>query len=125
MNNHKGNQHMSEETIFSKIIRQEIPTPLLFQDELVTAFRDISPRANTHILIIPNKLIPTVNDIEASDEAYFGRMFTVAKQLAKEEGIHESGYRLIVNCNEDGGQEVYHIHMHLLGGKGLGPMLCV
>jgi len=116
---------MPDETIFSKIIRQEIPTPLLYQDDLVTAFRDIAPRASTHILIIPNKLIPTVNDIEASDEAYFGRLFTVAKQLAREEGISESGYRLIVNCNEDGGQEVYHIHMHLLGGKALGPMLSV
>ena len=116
---------MTEETIFSKIIRQEIPTPLLYQDDLVSAFRDIAPRVNTHILIIPNKVIPTVNDIEPSDEVYFGRMFTVAKKLAKEEGIDESGYRLIVNCNEDGGQEVFHIHMHLLGGKPLGPMLAI
>jgi len=116
---------MSAETIFSKIIRQEIPTPLLYQDELVTAFRDIAPRANTHILIIPNKLIPTVNDVSESDELTLGRMITVAKKLAKEEGIDENGYRLIMNCNDDGGQEVYHIHMHLLGGKPLGPMLAV
>ena len=112
-----------EETIFSKIIRQEIPTPLLFQDELVTAFRDITPQAKSHILIIPNKLIPTVNDIEQEDELTIGRMFTVARKLAKEEGIAEDGYRLIMNCNQHGGQEVYHIHMHLVGGQPLGRML--
>ena len=116
---------MAEETIFSKIIRQEIHAPLLYQDELVTAFRDISPKADCHILIIPNKLIPTVNDIEQDDELTMGRMFTVAKQLAKEEGIDENGYRLIINCNRHGGQEVYHIHMHLVGGQPLGPMLSI
>ena len=114
---------MTKETIFSKIIRQEIPTPLLYQDDLVSAFRDISPQAETHILIIPNKLIPTVNDIEDSDELTIGRMVTVAKKLAKEEGIATDGYRLIMNCNEHGGQEVYHIHMHLVGGQPLGKML--
>lgn len=114
-----------EETIFSKIIRKEIPTELLYQDELVTAFRDISPRAKTHILIIPNKLIPTVNDVEAEDELALGRLFTVARKLAAQEGIDENGYRLIMNCNKHGGQEVYHIHMHLLGGRPLGPMLAV
>jgi len=115
---------MAEETIFSKIIRQEIPTELLYQDDLVTAFRDISPKAKTHILIIPNKLIPTVNDVEESDELALGRMVTVAKKLAAEEGIAENGYRLIMNCNQHGGQEVYHIHMHLVGGEPLGRMLC-
>lgn len=114
---------MSEETIFSKIIRQEIPTPLLYQDDLVTAFRDISPQANSHILIIPNKLIPTVNDVTEDDELTLGRLFTVARKLAKEEGIDENGYRLIMNCNKHGGQEVYHIHMHLVGGEPLGKML--
>lgn len=116
---------MIEETIFSKIIRQEIPTPLLYQDELVTAFRDISPRVSTHILIVPNKHIPTINDVSESDELIMGRMITMAKKLAKEEGIDDKGYRLIINCNEDGGQEVFHIHMHLLGGQRLGPMLSV
>ncbi|UJF17417.1 purine nucleoside phosphoramidase [Vibrio sp. SS-MA-C1-2] len=114
---------MSEETIFSKIIRREIPSDIVYQDELVTAFRDITPQAPTHILIIPNKLIPTVNDIEVEDELAMGRMFTVAKKLAQEEGISEDGYRLIMNCNQHGGQEVYHIHMHLVGGKPLGKML--
>ncbi len=120
----KGNV-MSEETIFSKIIRQEIPAPLLYQDDLVTAFRDISPRVSSHILIVPNKVIPTINDVTDDDELTLGRMITVAKKLAKEEGIDESGYRLIINCNEDGGQEVFHIHMHLLGGQPLGRMLSV
>jgi histidine triad (HIT) family protein len=114
---------MSEETIFSKIIRQEIPTPLLYQDELVSAFRDISPRVDSHILIVPNKHIATVNDVTSEDELTLGRMITVARKLAREDGIDESGYRLIINCNSDGGQEVYHIHMHLLGGQNLGPML--
>jgi histidine triad (HIT) family protein len=114
---------MAEETIFSKIIRQELPTELLYQDDLVTAFRDIAPKAPHHILIVPNKLIPTINDVSAEDEPALGRMFTVAAKLAKQLGIAEDGYRLIVNCNRHGGQEVYHIHMHLLGGKILGHML--
>ncbi len=114
---------MAEETIFSKIVRQEIPTPLLYQDDLVTAFNDIAPKAKVHILIIPNQLIPTANDIEVEHEQLIGRMYTVAKQLAKEQGIAESGYRLIMNCNEHGGQEVYHIHLHLLGGEPLGPLV--
>ncbi|CCN35029.1 Histidine triad nucleotide-binding protein 1 (Adenosine 5'-monophosphoramidase) [Vibrio nigripulchritudo SO65] len=114
---------MAEETIFTKIINREIPADIVFQDELVTAFRDINPRAPKHILIIPNKLIPTANHVEAEDEAMMGRMFTAARKIAEEEGIAEDGYRLIVNCNAHGGQEVYHIHMHLVGGQPLGPML--
>ena len=114
---------MAQETIFSKIIRREIPADVLYQDELVTAFRDINPRAPTHILIVPNVLIPTANDVTAEHEAALGRLFTVARKLAAEAGIAENGYRLIVNCNEHGGQEVFHIHMHLVGGKALGPML--
>ena len=114
---------MAEETIFSKIIRREIPANILYQDELVTAFKDISPQAPTHILIIPNHLIATVNDVKSSDEKALGRMVTVAAKLASEAGIAENGYRLIMNCNQHGGQEVFHIHMHLLGGKPLGPML--
>jgi histidine triad (HIT) family protein len=114
---------MAQETIFSKIIRREIPADVLYQDELVTAFRDINPRAPTHILIVPNVLIPTANDVEPQHEAALGRLFTVARKLAGEAGIAEDGYRLIVNCNQHGGQEVFHIHMHLVGGKALGPML--
>ncbi|ABS07933.1 purine nucleoside phosphoramidase [Shewanella baltica] len=114
---------MAEETIFSKIIRREIPADILYQDELVTAFRDISPKAPTHILIVPNHLIPTANDMKASDEPVLGRMMTVAAKLAAEAGIAKDGYRLIMNCNQHGGQEVYHIHFHLVGGEPLGPML--
>lgn len=114
---------MAEETIFSKIIRREIPSDIVYQDDLVTAFRDISPQAPTHILIIPNILIPTVNDVSAEHEQALGRMITVAAKIAEQEGIAEDGYRLIMNTNRHGGQEVYHIHMHLLGGCPLGPML--
>jgi len=114
---------MPQETIFSKIIRREIDADVVYQDDLVTAFRDISRRAPTHVLIIPNKLIPTVNDTTAEDETTLGRMMTVAAKIASDEGIAEDGYRLIVNCNRNGGQEVYHIHMHLIGGRPLGPML--
>lgn len=114
---------MAEETIFSKIIRREIPSDIVFQDQLVTAFRDISPQAPVHILIIPNKLIATVNEVTPADEATLGHMLVVAAQLAKQEGIDEKGYRLVINCNEDGGQEVFHLHMHLLGGKKLGRLV--
>lgn len=114
---------MVKETIFSKIIRREIPSDIIYQDDSVTAFRDISPQAPVHILIIPNKIIPTVNDIGEDDEKVLGHLFTVAAKLAKQEGINESGYRLIMNCNKDGGQEVYHLHMHLLGGKQLGKLI--
>ncbi|ATN00929.1 MULTISPECIES: purine nucleoside phosphoramidase [Proteus] len=114
---------MAEETIFSKIIRGEIPANIVFQDDTVTAFRDISPQAPTHILIIPNKLIPTVNDVTVEDEQVLGHLFVVAAKIAQQEGIAEDGYRLVMNCNKHGGQEVFHIHMHLLGGKPLGPLL--
>ncbi len=110
-------------TLFAKIIAGEIPSDMVYQDELVTAFRDINPAAPTHILIVPNKVIPTVNDVTAVDEQTLGRLFTVARKLAEEEGIAANGYRLIVNCNEHGGQEVYHLHMHLVGGRPLGRML--
>ncbi len=114
---------MAEETFFCKIIRREIPSDIVYQDDLVTAFRDISPQAPSHILIIPNQLLPTVNDVKPEDEAALGRMVTVAAKIAQQEGIAEDGYRLIINCNRHAGQEVYHIHMHLLGGRSLGPLL--
>lgn len=114
---------MAEETIFSKIIRHEIPANIVFQDDRVTAFRDIAPQAPVHILIIPNKLIPTVNDVTEADEATLGHMIIVAAKIAKQEGIDENGYRLIMNCNQDAGQVVFHIHMHLLGGKPLGHLV--
>ena len=114
---------MAQATIFSKIIRREIPADIVYQDDQVTAFRDINPQAPTHILVVPNKLIPTVNDVTAEDEQLLGHMFIVVRRIAEQEGIAASGYRLLVNCNSDGGQEVYHLHMHLVGGRPLGPML--
>ncbi len=114
---------MPEETIFSKIIRREIPAEIVYQDEHVTAFADIRPQAPAHILIVPNKLIPTVNDVQPEDERTLGHMFVVAAEVAKSKGIADDGYRLIINCGPNGGQEVYHLHMHLLGGRRLGPML--
>ena len=110
-------------TIFAKIIAREIPSDMVFQDNQVTAFRDINPQAPTHILIVPNREIPTANDVSDEDEQLLGHMFVVARQLAAAEGIDADGYRLIINCNEHGGQEVFHLHLHLLGGRPLGPML--
>jgi histidine triad (HIT) family protein len=109
-------------TLFEKIISGELPATVLYRDPRVIAFLDIRPAAPVHILIAPNKPIPTANDIADEDESLIGHMFIVARDLARQQGIAESGYRLIINCNKDGGQEVYHLHMHLLGGRALGPM---
>ena len=109
-------------TLFAKIIRGEIPSDTVYQDELVTAFRDIHPVAPTHILIVPNKVIPMVNDVTPEDEQTLGRMFIVAKKLAEQEGIAETGYRLSVNCGKHANQEVFHLHMHLIGGRQLGSI---
>ena len=113
---------MAAATIFSRIIRGEIPADILYQDELVTAFRDINPQAPVHILIVPNREIPSAADVSAADEPALGRLFTVARKLAEQEGL-DAGYRLIVNCKEHGHQEVMHLHLHLFGGRPLGPML--
>lgn len=110
-------------TIFSKIIDGDIPADIVYRDDQVIAFRDIHPAAPSHILIVPIKEIPTVNDIAAEDEALVGHLFTVAAKLAAREGIAEDGYRLIINCNKDGGQEVFHLHLHLMGGRPMGPMV--
>ena len=106
-------------TLFSKIISREIPATIVFEDDRVLAFRDISPQAPTHILVIPKEEIPTTNDITEAQESLVGHMVVVAAQIAKQEGIDQSGYRLVFNCNGDGSQAVYHIHLHLLGGRAL------
>lgn len=103
--------------IFCKIIRQETPAEIVFQDNRVTAFRDIHPVAPTHILIIPNQHIDSVNEIKTANEALIGYLFNIARQLAKQEGIAETGYRLIMNNGRDGGQTVFHLHLHLIGGQ--------
>jgi len=110
-------------TLFERIISGELPSTIVYKDERVTAFRDIHPRAPTHILIVPNKPIATANDVTAADEALVGHLVLVAAQIARGEGIDESGYRLIINCNRDSGMEVSHLHLHLLGGRPRGPMV--
>ena len=110
---------MSENCIFCKIIAKEIPSELLYQDDRVTAFRDIEPAAPVHILIVPNKHIPSMNEAMPEDEALLGHLQLVAQKLAVEEGINQKGYRLVTNTGDDGGQVVYHIHLHLMGGKKL------
>ena len=114
---------MQEDTLFSKIVKGQLPADIVFQDDRVTAFRDIHPQAPTHILIVPNKIIPTVNDVSEEDEATLGHMFVVARDLAASEGIAEEGYRLLGNCGRHANQEVFHLHMHVLGGRPLGRML--
>ena len=110
-------------SLFSKIVAGEVPADIVYQDDRVTCFRDIRPAAPTHILVVPNREIATVNDLEEADEALAGHMLLTARRLAEAEGIAESGYRLIINCNRDGNQEVFHLHLHLLGGRPLGRMI--
>ena len=104
-------------TIFDKILSKKIPADIVFEDEQMLAFKDISPQAPIHILIIPKKRIATINDIDESDSDLIGNIIIRAKLIAKEMGLADNGYRLVFNCNADGGQEVYHIHLHLLGGR--------
>ena len=111
------------DTVFSQIIRREIPADIVYQDELVTAFRDAKPEAPTHILIVPNRPVATVAEVTDADEPALGRMITVAARLAEEEGIDDAGYRLVMNCRAHAGQDVFHLHLHLLGGRHLGRML--
>ena len=106
-------------TIFSKIINKEIHADILFENDKILAFRDISPQAPVHFLVIPKKEIRTINDINEEDKSLIGELFIVAKEIAKKEGISEKGYRTIFNCNEHGAQTVYHIHLHVLGGRQL------
>ena len=105
---------------FCKIAEGEIPADIIFQSDDVIAFRDINPQAPTHALIIPKRHISTLNDLEEGDEHLVGSLFLAAKSLATELGFAEDGYRTVFNCNAHGGQSVYHIHLHLLGGRQLG-----
>lgn len=106
--------------LFCKIVDGEIPAEIVYESDTVVAFRDISPQAPTHVLIIPRKHIATINDIEESDQALVGSLYTAARDIARDEGHAENGYRVVMNCNADAGQTVFHIHLHLLGGKPLG-----
>lgn len=107
------------ETIFSKIIRREIPADIVYEDDEVLAFRDITPRAPVHVLFIPKKPIATLNDAAPEDAALIGKLVLAAAAYAKKEGFAENGYRTVFNCNKDAGQSVFHIHLHLLAGRPL------
>lgn len=105
-------------TIFSKIINREIPAKIVFENENVLAFNDINPQAPVHVLIIPKKEIPRVTDLNGSEHAVLlGQMIDAANQIAKDLSIADEGFRLVFNCGDNGGQEVYHLHLHLLGGR--------
>jgi histidine triad (HIT) family protein len=107
------------ETIFSKIIRHELPADIVYEDDDIVAFRDISPQAPVHVLIIPKEEIATVNDIEPRQAELIGKMVLAAQKIAADEGIAEDGFRLVINCNGHGCQEVFHLHLHLIGGRQL------
>ncbi len=108
---------MSGDCLFCKMVRGELKPDIVYEDEQVLAFRDINPQGPTHILIIPKEHIPTINDLEDRHAEVMGRLFLTAKKVAESEGIAESGYRTVINCNRHGGQEVYHIHLHIIGGR--------
>ena len=105
------------ETIFSKIINHELPADIVYEDDAVMAFRDINPQAPVHVLVIPKVEIATVNDIEPEQAELVGKMVLAAQKIATDEGIAEDGFRLVMNCNRHGCQEVFHLHLHLLGGR--------
>jgi histidine triad (HIT) family protein len=109
---------MSED-LFLKIIRREIPADIVLETDEVLAFRDVNPQAPTHVLIIPKTHIRTINDIESDHADLVGKLFLAAKEVAHAEGLAEEGYRVVMNCNESAGQTVFHIHLHLLGGRAL------
>jgi histidine triad (HIT) family protein len=107
------------DTPFSRIVRGQAPADIVYQDEDVTAFRDIRPAAPVHVLIVPNKVLRTLNDAEPEDQLLLGKLLLTARRLARELGVAESGYRIVINCNAHGGQSVYHLHLHLLGGRAM------
>ena len=105
--------------LFCKIIAGDIPSNKVYEDEDVLAFEDVSPKAPTHVLVIPKKHIPTLNDLEEGDNLVMGKIFQAAKQIAREQGIDQAGYRTVFNVNQAAGQAVFHIHLHVLGGRAL------
>jgi histidine triad (HIT) family protein len=110
-------------SVFTKIINGDLPATIVYEDEDIIAFVPLRLQAPVHLLIVPKKEIHTINEVSEEDTLLLGKLFLVAKKLAKEQGISETGYRLTMNINEDAGQSVFHLHMHLLGGKTLGPMV--
>jgi histidine triad (HIT) family protein len=110
-------------SVFTKIINRELPATIVYEDDDIIAFVPLRLQAPVHLLIVPKKEILTINEVTEEDTLILGKLFLVAKKLAKEQGVSEMGYRLVMNINEDAGQSVFHLHMHLLGGKTLGPMV--
>lgn len=108
-----------QDCLFCKILAGDIPADIVYESEMALAFRDINPQAPTHVLIIPRKHIGTINDLESDDQAVIGSLFTAAQVIANQEGHADDGYRVVMNCNEAAGQTVFHIHMHLLGGRAM------
>lgn len=109
----------SQDCLFCKISAGEIPADIIYESETAVAFRDISPQAPTHVVIIPRQHIATINDIETSDQTTIGSLFTAAREIARQEELADRGYRVVMNCNEEAGQTVFHLHLHLLGGRQL------
>ncbi len=114
---------MSTDCIFCRIVSGEIPSTRVYEDDRVVAFNDINPKAPVHVLIVPRRHIPSLAHVTVDDEGVLGHMLYVARVIAEEQGILESGFRTIINTGPDGGQEVYHLHLHLLGGRPLGRMV--
>ncbi|MEN8167696.1 MAG: histidine triad nucleotide-binding protein [Pseudomonadota bacterium] len=106
--------------LFCKFVSGEIKPDLVYEDEEVLAFRDVNPQAPTHVLVIPKRHISTLNELESGDAELMGKLYLAARKVAEDEGIAEPGYRTLINCNADGGQAVFHIHLHLLGGRPMG-----
>ncbi len=106
-----------DQCIFCKIVRGEMPSTIVYKDEQVTAFRDINPVAPTHILVVPNEHIASTNEVSEQDEQLLGHMLTVVKSITDEEGITDTGYRLIINTGPDANQVVFHLHLHIIGGQ--------
>ncbi|HET9834946.1 MAG TPA: histidine triad nucleotide-binding protein [Rhodanobacteraceae bacterium] len=107
------------DTLFDKIIRRELPADIVYEDDEILGFRDIAPQAPVHVLFVPKKAFPTLNDIGAEDAELLGKLVLAAAAYAKREGFAEQGYRCVINCNDDGGQTVFHVHLHLLAGRPL------
>ena len=112
-----------EDCVFCKIIKEEIPTEKVYETEEILAFKDIHPAAPIHILVVPKKHISMLTDLKPEDEALIGKIYTAINKIAEQEGFKEQGYRVIANCGKDSGQEVMHIHFHVLGGKKLGDKI--
>jgi histidine triad (HIT) family protein len=111
---------MTQGCLFCRMIRREIPTTVVYEDDRAFAFRDINPQAATHVLVVPKRHVPSIDAIAAGDEAEVGHLFAVAAQIAAQEGLTARGYRTVMNCGDDAGQTVYHLHLHVLGGAPMG-----